>query len=130
MELAALFIWRQNFVSTLLSNANILIIIKLPYLLSFSPPSCLHRKEIALADSCSFPTKILYVQTRNHKELRSEIKTMWARSWCIGTTQRDGTGREEGGGFRMGNTCIPPLDSCWCMAKLIQYCKVINPQLK
>ena len=22
-------------------------------------------------------------------------------------TQRDGTGREEGGGFRMGNTCIP-----------------------
>ena len=25
--------------------------------------------------------------------------------WCSGTTQRDGTGREEGGGFRMGNTC-------------------------
>ena len=24
-----------------------------------------------------------------------------------GTTQRDGMGREEGGGFRMGNTCIP-----------------------
>ena len=22
-------------------------------------------------------------------------------------TQRDGTGREEGGGFRMGNMCIP-----------------------
>ena len=22
---------------------------------------------------------------------------------CTGTTQRDGTGREEGGGFRMGN---------------------------
>ena len=29
-----------------------------------------------------------------------------------GTTQRDGTGREEGGGFRMGNTCIPVTDSC------------------
>jgi len=28
------------------------------------------------------------------------------------TTQRDGTGREEGGGFRMGNTCIPVVDSC------------------
>ena len=27
-------------------------------------------------------------------------------------TQRDGTGREEGGGFRMGNTCIPVADSC------------------
>ena len=29
----------------------------------------------------------------------------------IGTTQRDGMGREEGGGFRMGNTCIPVADS-------------------
>ena len=29
-----------------------------------------------------------------------------------GTTQRDGTGREEGGGFRMGNMCIPVEDSC------------------
>ena len=29
-------------------------------------------------------------------------------------TQRDGTGREEGGGFGigMGNTCIPVADSC------------------
>ena len=32
-------------------------------------------------------------------------------------TQRDGMGREEGGGFRMGNTCIPVVDSCWYMAK-------------
>ena len=29
-----------------------------------------------------------------------------------GTTQRDGPGREEGEGFRMGNTCIPVADSC------------------
>ena len=35
-----------------------------------------------------------------------------AWGWCTGTTQRDGTGREEGGGFRMGNTCIPVVDSC------------------
>ena len=28
-----------------------------------------------------------------------------------GTTQREGMGREEGGGFRMGNTCIPVADS-------------------
>jgi len=27
-----------------------------------------------------------------------------AWGWCTGTTQRDGMGREEGGGFRMGNT--------------------------
>ena len=35
-----------------------------------------------------------------------------AWGWCTGTTQRDGTGREEGGGFRMGNMCIPVADSC------------------
>ena len=33
-------------------------------------------------------------------------------------------GREEGGGFRMGNTCIPVADSCLYMAKPTQYCKV------
>ena len=27
-------------------------------------------------------------------------------------TQRDGRGRDEGGRFRMGNTCIPVVDSC------------------
>ena len=30
----------------------------------------------------------------------------------------------EGGGFRMGNTCIPVADSFRYLAKLIQYCKV------
>ena len=34
-----------------------------------------------------------------------------AWGWCTGTTQRDDMGREEGGGFRMGNTCIPVADS-------------------
>ena len=33
-------------------------------------------------------------------------------------------GREEGGGFRMGNTDIPVADSFQCLAKLIQCCKV------
>jgi len=33
-------------------------------------------------------------------------------------------GREEGGGFRMGNTGIPVADSFQYLAKLIQYCKV------
>ena len=45
-------------------------------------------------------------------------------------TQRDGMGRELGGGFRIGNSCTPVVDSCWCMAKPIQYCKVISLQLK
>ena len=34
---------------------------------------------------------------------------------CLGLVhwddQRDGMGRDEGGGFRMGNTCIPVADS-------------------
>ena len=41
-----------------------------------------------------------------------------------------GMGREVRGGFRMGNMCTPVVDSCWCMAKPIQYCKVISLQLK
>ena len=55
-------------------------------------------------------------------------KDAWG--WCTGMTQRDGMRREEGEGFRMGNTCTPVADSCWCVAKPIQYCKVISPQLK
>jgi len=47
-----------------------------------------------------------------------------AWGWCTGTTQRDDMGREEGGGFRMGNTCIPVVDSFRYFAKPIQYCKV------
>ena len=35
-----------------------------------------------------------------------------AWGWCTETTQRDGMEREEGGGFRMGNTCLPVTDSC------------------
>ena len=38
-------------------------------------------------------------------------------------------GQEVGGGFRMGNTCTPMADSCQCMAKPVQYCKVISLQL-
>ena len=49
-----------------------------------------------------------------------------ARYWMLGagpntgTTQRDGMGREEGGGFRMGNTCIPVVDSFRYLAKPIK----------
>ena len=34
-----------------------------------------------------------------------------------GKTQRDGLGREVGGGIRMGNTCKSMADSCQCVAK-------------
>ena len=55
-------------------------------------------------------------------QVRCTILDAWG--WCTGMTQRDGMGREEGGGFRMGNTCIPVADSFRYLAKLIQYLKV------
>ena len=38
------------------------------------------------------------------------IQDPWV--WCTGITRRDGTGREVGGGFRMGNMCTPVVNSC------------------
>ena len=43
-------------------------------------------------------------------EKSKKIQDDWG--WCTGMTRRDGTGREAGGGFRMGNTCMPVADSC------------------
>ena len=40
-----------------------------------------------------------------------------AHGWCPGITQRDGMGKEVGGGVRRGNTCTPMVDSYQCMAK-------------
>ena len=52
-----------------------------------------------------------------------------AQSWCTGKTQRDGMGRDVGGGNGMGNTCKFMPVSCQCMANPLQYCKVISLQL-
>ena len=46
-----------------------------------------------------------------------------AQDWCTGKTQRDGMGREAGGGIRMGKTCESMAQ------KPLQYCKVISLQL-
>ena len=42
------------------------------------------------------------------KQITVQVRCMIldALGWCTGTTQRDSTGREKGGGFRMGNTCM------------------------
>ena len=40
-----------------------------------------------------------------------------ARTWCTGKTQRDGMGREVGGGIRMGTSCKSMADSFQCMTK-------------
>ena len=66
--------------------------------------------------------KNLFQHHRSKASIRCTILDAWG--WCTGTTQRDGMGREEGGGFTMGNTCIPVADSFWYLAKLIQLCKV------
>ena len=39
-------------------------------------------------------------------------------------------GEEGGKRFKMGDTCTPMTDLCQCMAKPLQYCKVISLQLK
>ena len=51
-----------------------------------------------------------------------------AQGWCT-KTQRDGMGREMGGGFRMGNTCKSMAESCQCMAKTTKYYKAVSLQL-
>ena len=38
------------------------------------------------------------------------IQNPWG--WCTGMTWRDGTGKEVGEEFRMGNMCTPMADSC------------------
>ena len=51
---------------------------------------------------------------------------------CLGLVHWDDPegGDGEGGrrGFRMGNTCTLMADSSQCMAKPVQYCKVISLQ--
>ena len=59
---------------------------------------------IPVADSCGYMAKPI-----QYCKVRGTILDTWG--WCTGTTQRDGMGREEGGGFRMGNTCKPVADS-------------------
>ena len=53
---------------------------------------------------------------------------------CLGLVHwddpEDDTGKQVGGGFRMRNTCTQVADSCLCMAKPIQYYKVITIQVK
>ena len=62
----------------------------------------------------------------NLTSIKTVCRIQDAWGWCTGITQRDGTGREVGGEFRIENMCTPVADSCWCMAKPIQYCTVIS----
>ena len=74
--------------------------------------------------------KHVYYHMWSESPVQVQCMIQGAWGWCTWMTQRDGMGREVGGGFRMGNTCTPVVDSCQCMAKPIQYCKVISLQKK
>ena len=54
-----------------------------------------------IADFIFWGSKITADGDCSH-ETQCTMLDAWA--WCTGTTQRDGMGREDGGGFRMGNT--------------------------
>ena len=47
----------------------------------------------------------------SEQEPRNLLMKVREESEKAGLTQRDGMGKEEGGGFRMGSTCIPVMDS-------------------
>jgi len=49
---------------------------------------------------------------QNESPVQARCMIQDARGWCTEMTQRDGMGREVGGGFKMGNTCILVADSC------------------
>ena len=51
------------------------------------------------------------MQGRN-PEGKNNIKWVGCIRELHSRQQEDGMGRQEGGGFRMGNTCIPVADSC------------------
>ena len=74
--------------------------------------------------------KHVYYHMWNRSPVQGWCMRQGARGWCTGMTQREEMGREVGRGFRMGNTCTPVADSCQCMAKPQQYCKVISLQSK
>ena len=67
-------------------------------------------------------TCILSCRNKMPVYVRCRIQDAWG--WCTGMTQRDDMGSVVGGVFRVGNSCTPMVDSCQCMAKPIQYCKV------
>ena len=52
-----------------------------------------------------------------------------AQGWCTGKTQRDGMGREVGGGFRWGTHVNPWLIYVNVWQNPLQYCKVFTLQL-
>ena len=68
-----------------------------------------------VVEACKFLTEALISRDAKLKyhlhtvQVQCTILDAWG--WCTGMTQREGMGREEGGGFRMASTGIPVADS-------------------
>ena len=145
----ALDYWHEVFLTLFSSGKNCIFqifVLRTQFSLSFS--SILVSCKGLYRQSYGFSSSHVWMWELNHKEgwvlknwcfwtvvlektffflslvFFSRIQEAWG--WCTGMTQKDGMGREVGGGFRIGNTCTPVVDSCWCMAKPIQCCKVIS----
>ena len=58
------------------------------------------------------------------KRITSLCLMQETRGWCTEMIWRDDVGWEVGGEFMFGSSCTPMVDSCQCMPKPIQYCKV------
>ena len=68
--------------------------------------------------------KHVYYHVRNEVPTYVPYRIQDAWGWCMGMIQRDDMGWEVGEGFRIGSLYTPVVDSCQCMAKPIQYCRV------
>ena len=64
-----------------------------------------------------------------NQNLVTKLGSGKTQGWCTGKTQRDGIGREEGGGTGWGTHVNPWLIHVNVWQKPLQYCKVISLQL-
>ena len=71
----------------------------------------LEMREDVYNMSNVFPC-IVHSDMSKHQSLVNLNLILDSWGWCTGTTLRVGMGRQEGGGFRMGNMYIPAADSC------------------
>ena len=90
-----------------------------------------HRKrdtdvQNRLLDSVGEGEGGMFRENSIETSILSTVKQMTSPGWmhetsaqgsCTGKTQRNGMGREVGGGIGMENTCKSMADSCQCMAK-------------
>ena len=114
-----------SFLWTFYMNMNQAVALIANFHLKIHKQHC-QTENFPLANTCL--VCLIWYENQSNNYLNNTSK-VWCRiqhawGWYTGMTQRDVVGREVGGGFIFGITCTPVVDSCQCMAKPIQYCKV------